>query len=1176
MNSLLITDENAFFPYGVAVAEQAWQRYGVDEVRKQAAADPMSPRLRFARLLTTRMNETRDFSNRATRPARAGEMLAMMLLHEVFRYVVDFYCRKVNPSAIGGGLSYVRTRYGADAVDRTLPAFIDLYPPLARRREHMTPEAYLSGIDFGIAHKELAVRELLLLQIAHENPALVPYRSLFDNGALRLAAPYGPFINGLDAWFETQPPYPDTGQTLMAMLRAPILAHPDSIEAQLEHIMRRWHSLLPQALLDQLLMAQGALREETMMRGHGPGPIDALAFSAQDYAEPEAFSQDEDWMPHVVLIAKLAYVWLDQLSAKYSRRLSLLSDIPNEELDRLAGWGFNALWLIGVWERSPASCAIKQRMGNPEAASSAYSLYDYTIANDLGGEAAFYNLAERAAQRGIRLAGDMVPNHMGLYSKWMIEHPQRFLQLNESPFPNYRFTGPDLSEDSRVGLYIEDGYWNHGDAAVVFQRVDRASGDVRYIYHGNDGTSMPWNDTAQLNFLLQDTRDAVMETILHTARLFPIIRFDAAMTLAKRHYQRLWFPKPGDGGAVPSRAQYGMSRMEFDQAFPNEFWREVVDRIAAEAPNTLLLAEAFWLMEGYFVRTLGMHRVYNSAFMNMLKMEDNAKYRQTIKNVLEFSPEVLQRFVNFMNNPDEDTAEAQFGKDDKYFGVAALLATMPGLPMFGHGQIEGYTEKYGMEYRRAYRDETPDQGFIERHEREIFPLMRKRHLFSGARNFFLFDFVTPDGWVDENVYAYSNRSESERALIVYNNAYNVTRGVLHTSTAVNEGRGEEKRLQRRSLAEALALNLDSRYYAILRDERSGLEFLHHNRTLSDMGMHLELQPYQVRAFISIRQVRDDDHSWGRLHGKLSGRGIPSIEEAYIEMHLSGILDPFRELMTKTMLEQVLTGDGTTDVLGPWRGKLAAFLVAVGDRVGNLEGVPALAARIESELAALRRFMRQPDGDGLPEPVRKYLTQPLPKPEADPDEVLAFWRGPAAFLLLHAVGCLAAAETASNKPASPSGAVQQDDRTDVAAEIASAAWMREWLLIKHIARAFEDMNGDAWQAWQDARLAYLCVAHRGHLLSLNAEIWGPILFAMFEDSDARNALMVNRYAGRRWLNREQLDRMLYYLFLVNVIVLGQSDADAAPRVTACWQSLQEMLDAANDVGYDFDRFLEALK
>jgi hypothetical protein len=46
-------------------------------------------------------------------------------------------------------------------------------------------------------------------------------------------------------------------------------------------------------------------------------------------------------------------------------------------------------------------------------------------------------------------------------------------------------------------------------------------------------------------------REAVIQTILHVARMFPIIRFDAAMTLAKRHYQRLWFPEPGSGGASP-------------------------------------------------------------------------------------------------------------------------------------------------------------------------------------------------------------------------------------------------------------------------------------------------------------------------------------------------------------------------------------------------------------------------------------------------------------------------------------------------------------------------------------------------------------------------------------------------------------------------------------------------
>ena len=124
-----------------------------------------------------------------------------------------------------------------------------------------------------------------------------------------------------------------------------------------------------------------------------------------------------------------------------------------------------------------------------------------------------------------------------------------------------------------------------------------------------------------------------------------------------------------------------------------------------KCPDTLLLAEAFWLMEGYFVRTLGMHRVYNSAFMNMLRDEENANYRSVIKNTLEFDPEVLKRYVNFMNNPDERTAVDQFGKGDKYFGVCTLMATLPGLPMFGHGQSRGLYRKIRHGVPPAYKGE---------------------------------------------------------------------------------------------------------------------------------------------------------------------------------------------------------------------------------------------------------------------------------------------------------------------------------------------------------------------------------------------------------------------------------------------------------------------------------------
>ena len=93
---------------------------------------------------------------------------------------------------------------------------------------------------------------------------------------------------------------------------------------------------------------------------------------------------------------------------------------------------------------------------------------------------------------------------MGIDSKWVIEHPDWFISLDYSPFPSYEFNGPNLSWDDHVGIYLEDHYYDSSDAAVVFKRVDHRTGESKFIYHGNDGTSMPWNDTAQLNYLLPD------------------------------------------------------------------------------------------------------------------------------------------------------------------------------------------------------------------------------------------------------------------------------------------------------------------------------------------------------------------------------------------------------------------------------------------------------------------------------------------------------------------------------------------------------------------------------------------------------------------------------------------------------------------------------------------------
>jgi hypothetical protein len=395
---------------------------------------------------------------------------------------------------------------------------------------------------------------------------------------------------------------------------------------------------------------------------------------------------------------------------------------------------------------------------------------------------------------------------------------------------------------------------------------------------------MPWNGTAQLDFSKAEVREAVIQTILHVARNFPVIRFDAAMTLARKHIQRLWFPEPGAGGAIPTRSEHGMTRDAFDAAVPTEFWRDVVDRVAAEAPDTLLLAEAFWLLEGYFVRTLGMHRVYNSAFMHMLRDEDNAKYRQVLKNVLEFDPEVVKRFVNFMSNPDERTAAEQFGDGDKYFGVCAMMATLPGLPMFGHGQVEGFREKYGMEFRKPKWDERPNEGLIGGHEWKIFPLLRRRRVFAEAEHFRLYDFFVPGesgggkgGFVNEDVFAYSNRAGDERGLVVYHNKYAETGGWIRLSAAfMDKASGS---LARRTLAEGLAL--PAKGFAVFKDFVTHLEYIRPCRELVEKGLYAELRAYQCHALLDWRFV--DSPEWAQVCEALGGAGVDSVQAKYDEL-----------------------------------------------------------------------------------------------------------------------------------------------------------------------------------------------------------------------------------------------------------------------------------------------------
>jgi len=974
-------------------------------------------------------------------------------------------------------------------------------------------------------------------------------------------------FNGIELhdFFDTQPPFGPDQQNLINMLRAPAIAVPYSLTGQLEYIRTRWAELLGRYLY-RLLSSLDLIKEEESFRMLGVGKAPVPSYLGVEF-EAERFSPDKEWMPRSVIIAKNAYVWMDQLSKKYQRNIHHLDEIPNEELDILARWGFSGLWLIGLWERSQASAHIKQLCGNQEAISSAYSLANYSIAWDLGGEEAYNKLHERAWQRGIRLASDMVPNHMGIDSQWVIEHPDWFISLDYSPFPSYSFNGPDLSSDSRVGIYLEDHYYSRSDAAVVFKWVNNQNGQTRYIYHGNDGTSMPWNDTAQLNYLLPEVREAVIQTILGVAHKFPIIRFDAAMTLAKKHYQRLWYPEPGYGGAIPSRAEHGMTKDQFDAAFPIEFWREVVDRVAKEAPDTLLLAEAFWLMEGYFVRTLGMHRVYNSAFMNMLRNEDNANYRLVMKNTLEFEPEIMKRFVNFMNNPDERTAVDQFGKGDKYFGICTMMATLPGLPMFGHGQIEGYTEKYGMEFRRAHWDENPDPYLIERHEKEIFPLLHRRSLFAEVENFLLYDFFTPEGFVNEDVFAYSNGVGHERALVIYNNKFSTTQGWIHNSAgfSVKTGNGDGHRITQRTLSQGLAINPSEDTFVIFRDHMTGLEFIRPSIEISEKGLFVELDAYKYHVYLDFRQINDDGYqSYRHLCDRLNGRGVPNIQDALRELLLQPVQNPFREICNpgyfNYLFSQRLDGKITAvpePLLAEARQKMEGllqgiqFLTSFSQNQSEIIDHLSTSLKIALSLNKLETLSSKPSGKKS-KAALDYLKTGL---SANDHRWLVLF----GWLFVHDLGRMA---------------------SDTGYDYQSQSWLDEWQFGKIMSGTFKAITMDEPASWWMSGTVHMLVGQQNWAISCSDKSDKEILESWLSEEEVQRFLKVNRYKNILWFNKESFEEFLWWMGVLVLFKVNENanltETEKVEQILGTYETIQRLVKASSVSEFQLDKLLAAAK
>jgi glycosidase len=344
------------------------------------------------------------------------------------------------------------------------------------------------------------------------------------------------------------------------------------------------------------------------------------------------------------------WVWLAELSARHGRAVTLF-DVPGEEWDDIARPGIDAVWLMGVWERSPMGATIARAneamrasfldtlpdLTDADTVGSAYCVRAYEVDAHLGGNVGLAVARTELALRGVHLILDFVPNHVAPDHEWTLTHPEYFVR-----------GGPvDLRADP--GSYLEIG------------------GNV--FACGRDPYFPAWADVVQLDTSSVEVRHAMVELVSGLASMCDGVRCDMAMLLLDDVFTRTWGTR-ASGGSSPDGGR--------------GYWPTVISAVKAVHPDFVFWAEAYWDLEPTLVEQ-GFDACYDKRLYDrLLHGAPAADVRAHLGADLAYQ----QHMVRFVENHDEPRA-ASLVPAALHATLAATVLTLPGVALLHEGGADG-------------------------------------------------------------------------------------------------------------------------------------------------------------------------------------------------------------------------------------------------------------------------------------------------------------------------------------------------------------------------------------------------------------------------------------------------------------------------------------------------------
>jgi hypothetical protein len=427
------------------------------------------------------------------------------------------------------------------------------------------------------------------------------------------------------------------------------------------------------------------------------------------------------WPRYPTIYEINTWAWLFELSEKTGRYVDLGS-VSSLTWDRIAGHGFNSVWLMGVWQRSPASIAVancnnrlieefKRALSDfqpQDNIGSAYSVRRYVVDQGLGGPEGLAVARRELARRGIRLILDFVPNHVALDHAWVAEHPEYFIQGN-----------PDDAKNDPESFVELNG---------------------KIFAYGRDPYFPAWQDVLQLNAFHPGLRQTALETILSIAGQCDGVRCDMAMLLLNSIFERTWGRR---SGLKPT----------------TEYWADLIAAVKKTYPEFLFVAEAYWDTE-WELQQQGFDFCYDKRFYDRLANGNAEEVRSHLRADLNYQAKLLR----FIENHDEQRAGTAFSFQ-KEFAAAVAMATLPGARLFHEGQLEGRKIRLPVFLRRRAAEAVnqPVEDFYTKLLRFIKALVFREGNWA---------LCNCTGWPDNSTYrnllAWRWIKETDRYLIIIN------------------------------------------------------------------------------------------------------------------------------------------------------------------------------------------------------------------------------------------------------------------------------------------------------------------------------------------------------------------------------------------------------------------------